>query len=79
VTPPPPKYQVVADTLRAEIRSGTIEPGQALPSTAELCSRFDVGAGAVREAVLILTHEGLVDTVPGVGRYARKSPAPDQG
>lgn len=72
-----PNYQVVADALRADIQSGTIPAGKALPSTKDLRARFNCGAGAIREAILILTHEEVVVTAPGRGRYALRLPGPD--
>jgi GntR family transcriptional regulator len=73
-----PKYQSVADALRADIQSGAIRAGFPLPSTAELRAKFNVGAGAVREAIIILIGEKLVVTEGGVARYAMRLPTPEE-
>jgi DNA-binding GntR family transcriptional regulator len=64
-----PKYERVARAIREQIRAGTLKPGDQLPSTAELRALYGVGAGAVREAVMLLVREGLIVTQPGEGRY----------
>jgi len=64
-----PKYARVANGIREQIRTGRRKPGDQLPSTAELRQLYGVGAGAVREAVMMLIREGLIVTQPGEGRY----------
>ncbi len=64
-----PKYARVANGIREQIRTGRLKPGDQLPSTAELRQLYGVGAGAVREAVMMLIREGLIVTQPGEGRY----------
>jgi GntR family transcriptional repressor for pyruvate dehydrogenase complex len=52
--------QLVADQLRAEILRGDMPNGATLPPQEELMRRFEVSLPAVREALGILEHEGLV-------------------
>jgi len=56
----------VADALRAALIAGELEPG-AVYSAPVLAARFGVSATPVREAMLDLVREGLVDTVPNKG------------
>ena len=46
---------VVADELLDEIVAGGLDVGDALPSEAELCERFDVSRVTVREGLRVLT------------------------
>jgi DNA-binding LacI/PurR family transcriptional regulator len=62
-----PRHQQIAQTLRHQIHQGDLNPGQALPSYRSLMSSFQVTVGTVRQAMLALQTEGLVQSVPGVG------------
>lgn len=64
-----PKYQVLADDLRARIRSGEYAPGSLIPSKAALMKRRRLSLGTVTRAVEILAAEGLVETRQGSGTY----------
>src|SRR5438874_13256191 len=56
----------VADALRAALVAGEMRPGEVY-SAPTLAARFGVSATPVREAMLDLAKEGLVDTVPNKG------------
>jgi DNA-binding GntR family transcriptional regulator len=56
----------VADALRAALVAGELRPGE-VHSAPALAARFGVSATPVREAMLDLAKEGLVDTVPNKG------------
>ncbi|MGW5665618.1 GntR family transcriptional regulator [Streptomyces sp. NPDC003758] len=56
----------VADALRAALVAGELRPGEVY-SAPTLAARFGVSATPVREAMLDLVKEGLVDTVPNKG------------
>ncbi|MEO7651108.1 MAG: GntR family transcriptional regulator [Bryobacteraceae bacterium] len=51
--------QSVADLLRKALTEGTFQPGEGLSEVA-LAAQMKVSRGPVREALLILAHEGLV-------------------
>ena len=55
----PPAYQVVSRELQRHIVSGTLKPGQTLPSEAELAAKFGVNRSTVREGIRQLESEGL--------------------
>ncbi|GGZ63066.1 GntR family transcriptional regulator [Streptomyces bluensis] len=62
-----PSYRErVADALRAALIAGELRPGEVY-SAPGLATRFGVSATPVREAMLDLAKEGLVDTVPNKG------------
>ena len=52
--------ELVADTLRNRILSGTVAGGERLPPQEEILKEFRVGLPSVREAMRILEVEGLV-------------------
>lgn len=62
-----PSYRErVAEALRAALITGELRPGEVY-SAPGLAARFGVSATPVREAMLDLAKEGLVDTVPNKG------------
>ena len=67
--PPPLLYRQVLDRLGADIRSGALPVGTALPSEKELGGRFGVSRITIRRAMDELAQEGLIDR--GVGRVSR--------
>jgi DNA-binding GntR family transcriptional regulator len=56
----------VADALRAALIAGELRPGEVYSAPA-LAARFGVSATPVREAMLDLVREGLVETMPNKG------------
>jgi DNA-binding GntR family transcriptional regulator len=54
-----PEAASLLDTLRMAIYHGELTPGQRLVE-AEVASRYDASRGAVREALALLSNEGLV-------------------
>jgi GntR family transcriptional repressor for pyruvate dehydrogenase complex len=61
-----PAYEQVASQLRTLIIRGTLHPGMRLPVEGKLASDFGVSRSTVREALRLLTSEGLVHTARGV-------------
>jgi GntR family transcriptional repressor for pyruvate dehydrogenase complex len=55
----------IAAHLRHLISSGVWQPGERLPSEAELAAGFSVARGTIREALKNLTAAGMVRTVRG--------------
>ena len=58
----------IADTLRAAILDGTVNPGAQLKETA-LAAQLSVSRGPLREAVQRLIQEGLLWTEPHHGTF----------
>ncbi|WP_338702580.1 GntR family transcriptional regulator [Streptomyces sp. Q6] len=64
---PRPHYRArVANALRAALVAGELKPGE-IHSAPSLAARFGVSATPVREAMLDLVKEGLVEAVPNKG------------
>lgn len=55
------------------VHSGEWKPGQAIPAESQLCARFGVSAGAVRDAVNELVAENLLVRVQGGGTIVAKN------
>jgi len=64
-------YERIAETLSGEIIAGNHKIGQRLPSERELSSRFNVSRPTIREALIALEVDGLVEVVTGSGVYIR--------
>ncbi|SEK30647.1 winged helix-turn-helix domain-containing protein [Nonomuraea pusilla] len=71
-----PGYLQIADDLRSQIRTGALPPGGALPSTAQLCQRYDVSTSVVKAAISVLRTEGLIIGQQGKGVFVREGVAP---
>jgi GntR family transcriptional regulator len=65
----PPAYRRIVDDIRQQIASGALAPGDVLPSEAELREMYGVSNTVVRNAVLILKAERLVEGRQGSGVY----------
>ena len=61
----PKLTEQVASFLASEIRQGTIQPGESLPSEAELSYRFNVSRTVIREALAQLKYEGILESKQG--------------
>ncbi|GAA3801815.1 GntR family transcriptional regulator [Sphaerisporangium flaviroseum] len=66
----PPQLKIAAD-LRAKIMSGELEPGQKLPSTAELAETYGTAAATAHNATKLLQAEGFAYGQAGKGVFVR--------
>jgi GntR family transcriptional regulator len=62
----------IADAVRSLITSGELAPGDRLPSERELARRFSTARNTAREAIRLLTEEGLVTAQHGRGVFVRE-------
>jgi GntR family transcriptional regulator, arabinose operon transcriptional repressor len=70
------KHAQVYAALNQEIRQGRWQPGERVPSEAELVERFGVSRITVSRAMRDLKQAGLVERRPGSGTYvAERKPA----
>ncbi|MFG2890441.1 GntR family transcriptional regulator [Streptomyces sp. NPDC048248] len=66
-----PKYQRIAEELKAAIRAGTYGPGDRLPGENDLMATYEVARMTVRQALGVLQNEGLAEARKGAGVYVR--------
>lgn len=76
VTTPPPRYRQIADELRLKITSGRLKTGDSLPTEMELCEAEGISRHTAREALRILTEDGLIARRRGAGTVVTAPPAP---
>src|SRR5580692_4291628 len=76
VTMAHPKYQQIADRLRAQIKSGALEPGQRLPSEPDLAAAYAASRNTVRLAIALLINQGLVVSRQGLGTFVLEPTKP---
>ena len=65
----------VIDHLRTEISSGRLTVGSRLPAEARLTEQLGVSRTTLREAIVVLSHDGLVDVRQGDGTYVTEGVA----
>lgn len=66
------RYEQIAEYLRDLVTDA--QPGDRLPSEAELCARFGVSRMTARQAVQLLANDGLIDRKRGAGTFVRAHP-----
>lgn len=62
-------YERVTRELRRRIREGVYQPGERLPSRAEMEIEFGVSDIVVGAAMRALKSEGLTEPKPGIGTF----------
>lgn len=64
-----PLYHQLEECLRSKIRDEKLQPGDPLPSEQELAKEFNVSRITVRQAMLRLQFEGVVERRQGKGTF----------
>jgi DNA-binding GntR family transcriptional regulator len=79
-------YVRLADEIEADIRSGRLGMGAALPGERAMITQYGVSIDTVRRALKVLRERGLVTTVPHKGTFVTGVPndetppeGPDEG
>jgi GntR family transcriptional regulator len=75
---PRPAYQRVADDLRHAIATGTYQPGDQLPTLADLNTRYGIAIMTARDAIRQLVADGLVVSRQGKGAFVLRQPSADE-
>lgn len=73
---PVPRYLQIADFVRQRIARGHWRTGQQLPTLEALMAEFGVARVTVRQAIEVLTREGLVRPEQGRGTFVTGRPDP---
>jgi len=67
-------FRQVAGMLREKIQRGELQPGDRLPSEADLAAHFEITRMTIRNAIQDLKNEGLVVSEHGRGVFVRAAP-----
>lgn len=67
-------YQDLARSLLDELASGRYPVGSRLPAERDLALRYEVSRPTVREAIIALEVQGLVEVRVGSGAYVKRLP-----
>ncbi len=70
-----PFYEQVKEDLRRLIVSGTLRPGDKLPSVRELAGQLAINPNTIQRAYRELEAEGYICSVPGRGSFVRQGDA----
>ncbi|MEU6318106.1 winged helix-turn-helix domain-containing protein [Streptomyces sp. NPDC047009] len=73
----PLTFEVIAEALREQIRSGGLRPGDALPTQAVLMREFGASSLTVQKAMTLLKQEGWAVSRPGKGAFVAHHDHPD--
>jgi len=63
----PARYRLIADELAAQIRAGAYALGENLPVEHDLARQFDTSRQTIREALRVLSDQGLIARRAGFG------------
>jgi GntR family transcriptional regulator len=74
-----PLYVQLAELLRRRLRKGIWAPGALLPSIPSLMQEFNVARVTVRQAIAILSTEGLLSPQRGRGTFVTEQPGFQRG
>ncbi|MGI6449951.1 MAG: GntR family transcriptional regulator [Desulfitobacteriia bacterium] len=67
-----PVYLRIAEDLKNKIKSGTLQPGDAIPSENSLCETYGVSRMTVRKGLALLVSEGYLSSIPGKGSFVKE-------
>jgi len=66
-------YRQIADQIRTRIGSGEVAPGARLPAERDLARQLGVSRPSLREAIIALEVEGLLEVRVGSGIYVSQA------
>jgi DNA-binding GntR family transcriptional regulator len=64
----------MAADIRQQIASGELQPGDQLPTVADLAAQYHVSTATVVKAMRVLREEGLIITRHGWGSHVADQP-----
>lgn len=65
-----PKYKIIVDDIFEQIKSGTIQAGEKVPSENTIIAKYNVSNVTARKALSVLEQRGLVKRIRGKGTIA---------
>lgn len=67
-----PIYFQLAEILREKILTGSLRPGEKLPSETDLVDTYEVSPMTVRRAINLLAAQDIISTAPGRGTFVKE-------
>lgn len=67
-------YEQIVRQIQGAIRDNALSEGDRLPTERELAETFGVSRSVVREAIKVLSAQGMVESRQGSGLYVRNRP-----
>jgi GntR family transcriptional regulator len=64
-----PLYEQIVDQVRRGVATGTLQPGDRLPTVRELARDLVINPNTVARAYQDLERQGVVETRPGLGMF----------
>src|SRR5437870_11227355 len=71
-----PVYLQVVDQIKAAAASGSLQPGEALPTIRPLAEELRVNRNTIAKAYAELESSGIIETLPGKGCFLRENHSP---
>jgi len=71
-----PVYLQVVDQIKAAAASGSLQPGEALPSIRPLAEELRVNRNTIAKAYSELESSGIIETLPGKGCFLKENHSP---
>lgn len=72
-----PIYEQIVEQVRSRIESGTLSPGDQLPTVRQLALELRVNFNTIARAYRILDEAGLISTQQGRGTYILEPDTPE--
>jgi GntR family transcriptional regulator len=66
-----PAYAQLAAILRRQIAGGVYPPGEKIPSEPSISKQYGISIMTVRQAIGVLTEQGLIERVRGSGTFVK--------
>lgn len=73
-----PSDRIISETIEL-IRSGTLRPGEQLPTVSALCQTYSVSKVTALKAMTVLRDLGWITTIPRWGSFVAESPGREPG
>lgn len=67
-----PRWEQVAEVLRARIADGTYQPGDRVPSVLQLQEEFGISTSTGQKVHRALRADGRIRTQSGMGSYVKR-------
>ena len=71
-----PVYLQIVDQIKAAAASGSLQPGEALPSIRPVAEELRVNRNTVAKAYSELESLGVIETLPGKGCFLKENHSP---